>query len=171
MYLHIQSFSANLGDNMKDKKLKIITTGTIVLAIIISLKFYNDYREKSLNSALHYKPNDFYSLGVLMDLRKVPQDRAYEWFTLDQEPADELFEFLSQYRVKKISEDEFNEYLNKGDKFEFTINHGKAKPLMVWILDGHIQSFVGKHYEIVNGPVDMAWIRDFHEKNKEIYGE
>ena len=48
-------------------------------------------------------------MGFSSDMNEVQEGKGFEWFTKDKEPTDELMEFLSQYNVKKINEEKFNE--------------------------------------------------------------
>lgn len=156
---------------MKSKKLKILGIGIIILAIFFSLKIINDYRERDLISLINYKPSDFLSLGVTLDINGVQEGKGFEWFTKDKEPADELMEFLSQYSVKKINEDKFNEIRESRERIEFDIYHSKANPSIFGLYENNVHILVGNYYEITNGPIDMEWIRKYHEKNNNLYKE
>ncbi|SOC43877.1 hypothetical protein [Ureibacillus acetophenoni] len=147
---------------MKNKKLWYLIAGIVVILIICSLKIVNDYRERNLVDLITYKPAEFYSLGFIKN--EVPEYKAYSWFTKDKEPADELMDFLSQYRVKKISEEEFNQGMFSVEKFEFTITHSKANPAIIFAYENVVHIVAGNYYEIENGPIDMEWITSFHAK-------
>jgi penicillin V acylase-like amidase (Ntn superfamily) len=136
----------------------------------VSLKTFNDLRERNIDDLISYKPTDFYSIGFTKDRNNIPVDRWSEWWTNDRKPADELIEFLSQYRVKKVNEDAFNDHLNK-DSFEFTISNSDANPIIVHAVKGHVHILVGNYYEIVNGPIDIEWIRKYNEKHLKSYRE
>lgn len=151
---------------MKNIRLRNLIIGIIVVIIIISLKTVNDYRERNLVDLIKYKSTDFLSLGFTTDGNKVQGNKGYEWFTEDKKPADELLEFLGQYRVKKINEEEFSGNLNKEEIFEFnfTISHSKAKPALVWVFGNKIHILSKGYYKVVNGPVEVEWIRRYNEK-------
>ena len=154
---------------MKNRKLRYLIIGVVVIALYLSLKVITDHRERNLVDLINYKPTDFHSLGFIKDIRQVPENKFYEWFTTDNEPTDELMEFLSQYRVKKINEEKFNESLNEVEKFDFTITHLNANPAIVFLYEESAHIAVGNYYEIVNGPTDMEWVRNYHEKHRELY--
>ncbi|HWL23709.1 MAG TPA: hypothetical protein VNR38_08160, partial [Ureibacillus sp.] len=119
----------------------------------------------------NFKKVDFYSLGFIKDIEMVPDNRAYEWMTEEKEPVVELMEFLSQYRVKKVSEDTFNEKINGEVGFELTINYSKANPAIVWVDENRVHILVGNYYEVVNGPIDIEWIKEYNNKYREKYAE
>src|SRR5690625_344541 len=94
---------------------KVLLSIIVIIAVFLSTKTFNDYRERNLADAITYKPSDFMSTGFTKDLNAIPINRAYEWWTEEQEPTEELMEFLTQYRVKKVSEEKYNERtLNRG---------------------------------------------------------
>lgn len=152
---------------MKNKKLWYLIIGILAISLFYSLKLFNDYRERNLVDLISYKPAEFYSFGFIKN--EVPEYKAYSWFTKDMEPADELMNFLSQYRAKKISEEEFNQSMFGVEKFEFTITHSKANPAIVFAYENVVHIVAGNYYEIVNGPIDMEWINSFHAKYQGMY--
>lgn len=149
---------------MKFRSFGIVIT---VFILLISLKIFNDNRERDFDDLIGYKHRDFHSMGFITDIGKVPDDRAYEWLTEEKEVVEELLEFLSQYRIKRISEAQFNEKINSKDRFEFTINHSKANPSIVWVFGDRVHILVGHYYEVLNGPIDMEWINEFNDKYRE----
>ncbi len=78
--------------------------------------------------------------------------------------------FLSQYRLKKISNETFNTRLSENDDgdFDFFINHSRANVAIVFV-QGDVVHIFGNYYEVVNGPIDMEWIRKFDDKNEKKY--
>lgn len=155
------------GKMMSKKSIYII----IAVIIFFSLKTFNDYRERNLDDLISYKHGDFYSLGFTKDREMVPDNRADEWLTEEKQPVDELMEFLSQYRVKKVSEETFKEKINSEESFEFTITHSKANPSIVWVFENRVHILVGNYYEVKNGPIDMEWIKKYNKKYREEYEE
>ena len=154
---------------MINKKFTYVTIGFIVVIAFLSLKVINDYRERDLDDVISYKPTYFFALGFTKDINQLEEDKGYEWYTKDKEPIEELMEFLSQYRVKKISEEKYNEIRNSKIEFEFTITHLKEKPAIVMSHGNSVHVLVGSYYEVVNGPIDMEWIRNYHEKYNAFY--
>ena len=147
---------------MKNNKFRYVALCFIVIIAFISIKAFTDSQERNLADVISYKSTDFYSFGFIKDINKVPEDKGYEWFTKDMERTDELMEFLSQYRVKKVSEETFNVNRKNEEKFEFTITHSKTNPAIVMAYESGVHVLVGSYYEVVNGPIDMEWIRNYH---------
>ena len=154
---------------MKNRKFTYVTIGIIGVLVFLSLKVITDYRERNLDDVISYKPPYFFAFGFTENINQLQEDKGYEWFTKDKEPIDELMEFLSQYRVKKISEEKFNEIRNSKIDFEFTITHLKEDPAIVMSYGNSVHVVVGNYYEVVNGPIDMEWIRNYHEKYNAFY--
>lgn len=148
---------------MKKKRYVFILVFGLIL--FFSLKTYNDYRVRDLEDLIPYKENDYLSISFTKD-RAQTVDSLYEWWTDDQQPATELMEFLSQYRVKRISEETYNQFLLEEDSFEFVITHENSNPAIVHALEGHVHILNGKYYEVVNGPINMEWIKAFNQKYK-----
>ena len=157
----------SVGCKKMSKKVRYIAIGLIALIVFFSLKTFNDYRERNLDDLIGYKHRDYYSLDFLKDTEMVPDNGAYEWWTEEKEPVEELLEFLSQYRVKRISEEKFKEKINREEMFEFTITHSKANPSIIWVFGDRVHIIVGKYYEVENGQIDMEWIKKYNEKYRE----
>ncbi|QNK89461.1 hypothetical protein H7992_07290 [Sporosarcina sp. resist] len=156
---------------MKSKSFKYLVIGIIILAVFLPLKVINDYRERDLISLINYKPADFLSMGFTSDMNEVQEGKGFEWFTKDKEPTDELMEFLSQYSVKKINEEKFNEIRESKERIEFDIYHSKTKPSIVRVYGKSVHILVGNYYEISNGPIDLEWIRKYNKKYNDLYEE
>ncbi|WP_060204802.1 hypothetical protein [Sporosarcina koreensis] len=72
--------------------LNIHFIGIIVVALLFSWNLYDDHREKRLDELFSYQTSNFVAMNF-----------NYEgWRTEETEPVEELLEFLSQYRVKKM---------------------------------------------------------------------
>lgn len=157
---------------MKTRKVKYVAIPLIIIIAVVlffALKILNDHRARDLVDLIGYDASDFQALGITMDWNEVAEDSAYEWFTENQEPANELIAFLSHYRVKRVDEQEFMDNLEDGERMEITLSHKKGKTSMVWIHEEDIHILVGNYYEVINGPIDMAWLKSYNEKYKELY--
>lgn len=140
-----------------------------IFIFIFSFNLVNDHRERDLDDLIKYRNNDFHSIGFTKDL--IPEGHAFEWWTEDEMAADELIQFLSQYQVVKINEEDYHSrFYEKSESFHFTIQHKEANPVILDVRDDVVHLYTGNYYEIVNGPVDMGWIHLFHLKYLEKYG-
>lgn len=154
---------------MMSKNIKFRIGLILALTIFFSLKTFNDYRERNLVDLIGYKSSDYYSLEFTREGSKITEGHFFDWFTKDKEPTNELLEFLSQYRVKKINEEKVTANLNNEERVEFYISHSKANPAIIWIRENDVHILVGNYYKVVNGPIDMEWIKNYNEKYKELY--
>ncbi|MGM7700635.1 hypothetical protein ACSVDE_02855 [Pseudalkalibacillus sp. Hm43] len=148
---------------MNKKRFVLIVVVSILTAL--SIRVYNDYRERDLVDLIPYQPKDFLWIHFTEDRSKVG-DGFFEWESRDQESADELMDFLSQYRVKRIDEDTYNQFLALEENFETTIYHRQANPAIVHSMENYVHILNGKYYEVVNGPIDIEWIKTYNEKWK-----
>lgn len=155
---------------MRKRKVVFIIS-ILAIAIFFSLKIINEHRERNLADLITYRSNDFQSLGFVLDIGEMTEGSGYEWLTQDKRPAEKLLEFLGKYQVKKIDEEEYQENVNDLATVEFIISHVKANSSMVWVLEDRIHIFVGDYYKVVNGPVDMEWLKKYNEENKVLYAE
>lgn len=160
---------------MKNKRLRFLIYTIIIFTLIFTFKTINEYRERNFADLINYKSKDNYLLSFTKDRENIAHGIGAEWWTNKKEPTNELIEFLSQYQVKKVNEETFKKhafsYLNKKETFEFTITHMKKNPVIVFVSEDYAHIFVGDYYKIINGPIDMKWIKKFNEKNKELYTE
>ncbi|WP_047984389.1 hypothetical protein [Ornithinibacillus californiensis] len=137
---------------------------TVFVVVAVSMTAFNHYREKDLDQAIRYTAIDFDFMGFTQDWNNVPEGHGYEWVTNDKETVEELMEFLSQYRVKVQEIDG----ISGNHHFEFTINHKLSNSTMVWVLNGTDVRIGEDVYEVVNGPIDMEWIKEFNESIRKI---
>ncbi|CEG27073.1 hypothetical protein [Bacillus sp. B-jedd] len=131
----------------------------IAIIIFFSIKYYDDHREKGLDDLISYKLTQFESLSI----HEGP-DRPY-WTTEKREHAEKFQDFLSQYRVKRMKDFEWNSDVSKEKGFQVTI-YVKGKPLIASIYETRLLFLnKGKYYKVINGPVDMEWVNDFVREN------
>ncbi|WP_042147785.1 hypothetical protein [Paucisalibacillus sp. EB02] len=149
------------------KNFKIFIIGTLAIGVlIISINTFNHFREHNLDDLIGYTSLDFDYLGFTTDWNSVPEDQRFEWVGYQKETVDELMNFLSQYRVKFQNTDN----MSGRTSFEFVINHKITNPSMVHVLNEKDIRINHDIYEVVNGSIDMEWIRAFNQANKEKYG-
>lgn len=147
-----------------NKNFKIFMTSIVaVMILFISITTFNHVRERDLDDLIGYTSIDFDSLGFTTDWEHVPENKGYEWVANQKETVNELLAFLSQYRVKRHEADN----MSGRTSFEFIINHRITNSSMVHVLNEKDIRINHDLYEVVNGPIDMEWIRDFNQANKE----
>ncbi|WP_433750337.1 hypothetical protein [Falsibacillus pallidus] len=152
---------------MKNKKWKYVLLCLALWFVVIGLKIYDIYRVKGLDEAISFEKRDMIYMGFTKDRRLVKDNQFYEWTTKDPDTAADLMDFLSQYKVKKEPEGGFINHLNEGEYFELNISNRKGKAIIVHFLENDVHVFVGHYYKVLNGPIDMDWIKEFSDKHKE----
>jgi hypothetical protein len=139
----------------------IITLLTIVL-ISLCIHSISYYSEKNMEDVIRYTAIDFDFLGFTENHNQVSENEAYEWITNEGETVEELLNFLGRYDVKRVNTDEI---LGR-DSFSFTIYHDITNPTIVRILNEK-EIIIGEDfYQVVNGEIDMDWIKEFNKKFK-----
>ena len=139
----LAKFSLKLGLD-KRKNFIIFIAILITIPIIVTI---NDYREKDLDDVISFNSKNFEQLIL-----------GNAWTTDKKEHADELIDFLSQYRIKKMKDDEWNGDVSKEKGFSIDI-YLKDKSLGASIYENRVWVYrSGKSYHVVNGPIDIDWI-------------
>ena len=141
---------------MKKKSIRYLLFGMIGIALFISLKTFHDYSEKNLDEVIQYKPNNFISLTI--------RDKSgdVEWTTYNKDAVEKLLTFLSNYRVKKISDRAYDDGgLSSDKRFEIIIKHSKAANLFALIQEDEVHIYKKGYYQVLNGPIDMHWVKRF----------
>ncbi len=64
---------------MKNKKLKYIISGILVLIVFISLRKINENRERNFDDLIPYKHRDFESFSFRKDISLEDTTRAVDW--------------------------------------------------------------------------------------------
>ncbi|WP_047982462.1 hypothetical protein [Ornithinibacillus contaminans] len=138
----------------KDKTVKIFIPIMIAVPIIlISIYLVDDYREKGLEDVISFNSSNIDYILVNDNLQ-----------TDSKEQADSLQEFLSQYQVKKMKNDEWNSDVSNEKGFRITI-HSNDKPIGASIYENRLVSYnSGDYYKVVNGPIDMDWVEEMMEE-------
>ncbi len=135
--------------------LNIHFIGIIVVALLFSWNLYDDHREKRLDELFSYQTSNFVAMNF-----------NYEgWRTEETEPVEELLEFLSQYRVKKMKDSEWDQNVSMERGFGFLIFPKKGKGSGASIHPNRLMLFNKPgYYKVLNGPIDMEWIDAFNKK-------
>lgn len=138
---------------------KFLLAFIIVLPIsLISITIYNEYREKNLNDVLSYDLAHVKSLEFQLD-----GSPGY-WKSDNIEATKELFNFLSQYDVKKMRDSEWNSDVSKETGFRFTV-YTKGDIIMASVYENRLMLLSdGKYYSVTNGPINMEWIAKYNDK-------
>lgn len=141
----------------------------IVMALIVVFftgKGILDLRAKAFMDVVPFKEKEFQSLEVVWDVEEIGVENDDTWLTEEKERLDELLTFLSQYEVKRISENQFEEISDKGKGLKFIITHEKKRPVIVWLSENYVHIYVNDYYKVVNGSIDQDWLNNFYEKYK-----
>lgn len=134
--------------------LKYHMIGVIGVVLLFSWNVYDDNREKGLVELFTYQASSF----------EVMEFGFSDWRTEETEPVEELMEFLSQYRVKKMKYSEWNSNVSAEKGFHVMI-YLKGKTTGASIYENRLLSFNHTfYYKVLNGPIDMEWIEAFKEK-------
>ncbi|MFC5603528.1 hypothetical protein [Sporosarcina koreensis] len=133
--------------------------GIIGVVLLFSWNVYDDHREKGLDELFIYQASNYNALVFMFP----------DWRTEEMEPVEELMEFLSQYRVKKMSDSEWDAEWDRnvtGEKgFSFMI-YSNDKGTGASIYKNRLMSYNNpSYYKVLNGPIDMKWVEMFKEKH------
>ncbi|MBT2679395.1 hypothetical protein J7E38_10310 [Bacillus sp. ISL-35] len=81
----------------------------------------------------------------------------------DEASLQELMNFLSQYKVKKVGGRDFvSEYPD--ERFQFQLEYRDHSVTMPSLIERHILLHEMSQYETTNGPVDHEWLMEFLEE-------
>lgn len=129
--------------------------GIIAVALFFFWNLYDDHREKGLDELFSYDASNFVAMNF----------NYKGWQTEETEPVEELLEFLSQYRVKKMKDSQWDQNVSKERGFDFLIVPEKGKGSGASIHPTRLM-LLNKpgYYKILNGPIDMEWIDAFNRK-------
>ncbi|MBS4172828.1 hypothetical protein [Bacillus sp. FJAT-49736] len=146
---------------MKSKSIRYLVIAVIVAVLVFSFKMYNDYKEKNLDEVINYNPENLNYFGIFL--------RGHEeWNTDKKEPPKKLKEFLSQYKVKKMFAAKCSSVNSFMKENLFDIQYrlkGEDRAKMFTVFENCIYSFdSGKMYKVINGPIDIDWIRKYNEE-------
>lgn len=134
----------------------------VVIIIFFSVKHFNDFREKDLDDVIHYDISNVESFSISGLTGK------YEWRTDQKAHAEELKDFLSNYRVKRMKDHEWDSDVSKEDGFTLAIySKDKEIPIEASIYEKRLLFYnEGEYYQVVNDRIDVDWIRNYSKENK-----
>jgi hypothetical protein len=143
-------------------KKKIILSVAIIIFLIYGVAKWNDYREKNLTDLLdpaHIETVYFKHLPI-------KDDMAYNRQITEDDSLQELMNFFSQYKVKKVGDCDFvSEYPD--EQFQFQLEYKDDRTTMPSLIERDILLHDQYQYEITNGPVDHEWLKGFLEREGE----
>ncbi|WP_345239338.1 hypothetical protein [Pontibacillus salipaludis] len=145
---------------MRNKWLLIIS---FVIIIFFIVKQFNDYREKGLDDVISYDLSNFESLLFNKGIER------FEWRTDQKVHAEEFNDFLSNYRIKRMGDHEWDSDVSKEEGFMVSIySKGKQIPIEATIYEKRVHFFnEHQYYHIVNDPIDIDWIKNFIRENEQ----
>ncbi len=144
---------------IKNNKFKLIAGTLIVLIALFTLKSFNDNRERNLADLINVNSSDFVNMRIV-----IPEGNMW---TEEIQHVDELIQVFSQYQVKKISQNEFqNQHNNKEIFANFEVRIQKKSGAI--ILDVFETDFIWLNqnfYKVLNGPIEKEKLRTYLEEH------
>ncbi|MFJ7677093.1 hypothetical protein ACIQXQ_03490 [Peribacillus sp. NPDC097198] len=134
----------------------------LVVALLFIVIRWNDYREKELVDVL--------DAGEIEEVlyRKLPLENDVVDFNRtvnNPESIQELVDFFSQYKVKKIGIRNFTSKY-PDEQFIFQLEYADERITIPSLIERDVVLVDEEQYIITNGPIDYKWIEDFIEKSK-----
>ena len=130
------------------KKNKIILIGIASAILLLIFNHYMENREKRLDVLIDYDLTDFEALII-----------NYQFISQDKKHAEQLIEFMSHYRVKKMKDREWDSNVAGEKGFDVVFQSKKDNPVIVHIYENRMIFLNGgDYYHILNGPVDTTWV-------------
>lgn len=143
--------------------------GLVIGLLIVGIGghyFYQYEKEHNLADIIYYDSDDLLIVGLTADREEIAETEAYEWLTEDKKQIDHIFQFLSTYKVKRVSNDYYQTHYLGDSRQEIFISHYKQEPSIVFWGEYGVQMINGKTYEVLNGPIDLNWSRQYISKQK-----
>ncbi|WJY27234.1 MULTISPECIES: hypothetical protein [Sporosarcina] len=137
-----------------------VWTGGLVLLLVVLLvvwKVAADRAGKNLADEILHDRSTFEAFAVEM--------RGDEGSRLESEdagPFGELMDFLAAYEVKKVKEPDGTDLAGGFELFVRSADRSASEHFI--ILEDSVYSSGTGHYEVVNGPIDLAWVRSFMDR-------
>jgi hypothetical protein len=144
-----------------EKKYVYLLGIILVIALLFIIFRWNDYREKELVDVL--------DAGEIEEVlyRKLPLENDMVDFNRtikNPESIQELVDFFSQYKVKKIGIRNFTSKY-PDEQFIFQLEYADGRITIPSLIERDIVLVNEEQYTITNGPIDYKWIEDFVEKH------
>lgn len=148
----------------KGKSLKIGMVFIILLVLIAILFFVwktiNDYEEKNLSDIILTDKSKFKGFAV-----EVRDDNFEVWESDNLQNFEELLNFFSKYKVQKVKEADVKVYVKSDEGLDlFLLSKGKSNSNIIRILENNVYIVEKGHYKVLNGPIDMEWIKEYDKK-------
>ncbi|MBO0603387.1 hypothetical protein I2483_17100 [Sporosarcina sp. E16_3] len=147
--------------NIKNKYIYLFAIILIIVLLFIIIR-WNDYREKELVDVMDAED----IVEVLY--RNLPLEShggEFDRSISDSESIQELVDFFSQYRVKKVGLRNFTtKYPN--EQFIFKLEYADKRITIDSLIEKDVVLLINDQYEITNGPFDYKWIEDFIERHE-----
>lgn len=143
---------ASLKLGLEKQKNFLLFLAIIVMIPLIML--FNENREKGLDEVIQFQPKhvDF----ILIGHDHIRTDK--------EEHAKQLKELLSQYRVKKMKDSDWDADVSREKGFQITI-YEKGKPIIAFVYENRVSSLNrGNYYYVLNGPINLTWFEQFFEE-------
>ena len=138
----------------------LVIIGVIILFVMINR--WNDYREKKLVDVLDAEKIEDVLYREL-SFEDEFDDNEFNRTISNSDSLQELVEFLSQYKVKKIGPRNFTS-IYPDEQFSFEFQYVDNRNTMSSLIDVALIGF--NQYIITNGPFDYEWIVDFIERHE-----
>lgn len=149
---------------IKIKKKHFYLLVLIVVIILFVIIRWNDYREKKLINVL--------DAGKIEEVfyKKLPFENEFDGYEFNRtisnsESIQELVEFLSQYKVKKIGTRDFSS-IYPDEQFQFELEYIDDRNTMSSVIERDVALIGYNQYIITNGPFNYEWIEDFIERHE-----
>ena len=145
------------------KKKYLYWLGAILLIALLVLVYrWNDYREKEMTDVLDAEEVDELLYTMF------PSEDEVGFFNrsiTDPSSIKELTDFFGQYKVKKIGARSFSpEYPD--EQFSFQLEYTDDRITMSSLIERDVLLVEHEQYAITNGPVDYNWIQDYLGKHE-----
>ncbi|MFA9558526.1 hypothetical protein ACERII_14560 [Evansella sp. AB-rgal1] len=143
------------------RKGKVFLSLLIIVPItVFSLNLFDVYREKGLDEVINYRESNFESLVFNEG------NPEYEWRTDNKEQAEEIRNFLSQYRVKRMKDREWDSDVSSEKGVRITV-YTKGNPIITSIYEERVLDVGSGPYWVVNGPIDVEWLINYMEEHSQ----
>lgn len=134
---------------------KLVPAFMIILPLaLITYSFMNEYGEKNITKALSYNPGNVEMVEF--------QGISDMWQNDSEEAATELFDFIGQYNVKKISY--WDNDVSGEEGVMLTLYTGNDIIMASIYENRMLLHSNGNYYSVVNGPIDMDWLAEYNER-------
>lgn len=148
---------------MKKKNLSILSVA-ILLFLMYGVMNWHAYREKNMIDVL----DTTHIEKIYVKHLPIKDGMAYNRQITDKASLQDLIDFLSQYKVKKVGDRDFvSEYPD--EQFQFLPYYEDERITLPSLIERDVLLHDHYQYEITNGPIDDEWLEDFiKDKGEEV---